>query len=133
MEPHHAHPRSGPPRHRSAFRARPARHRPRGRELDLDSLAPLRKALHRCLSAGISTIDIDTRDITFCDVRGLNLLLIAARRAASAGGILTVRRPSASVARLLDLTDTTDYLIPAPGLPPAAPGHAPSAAAGYAS
>ncbi|GAA1088948.1 STAS domain-containing protein [Kitasatospora arboriphila] len=102
-------------------------------ELDLDSLAPLRKALHRCLSAGISTIDIDTRDITFCDVRGLNLLLIAARRAASAGGILTVRRPSASVARLLDLTDTTDYLIPAPGPPPAAPGHAPSAAAGYAS
>ncbi|WP_052390471.1 STAS domain-containing protein [Streptomyces sp. NRRL B-24484] len=103
-------------------------------ELDLGSLAPLREALHRCLSAGISTIDIDTRDVTFCDVCGLTLLsATAARRAALSGGILTARRPSAPVAHLLDLADTTAYLIPAPGPPPSVPGHAPSAAAGYAS
>ncbi|MGW3046125.1 hypothetical protein ACWC9T_40460 [Kitasatospora sp. NPDC001159] len=37
-------------------------------EIDLDSSAPLREALHRCLSAWISTIEIDARNVTFCDL-----------------------------------------------------------------
>lgn len=102
-------------------------------DIDLDSAVSLREALHHCLSAGISTIDIDARDVTFCDVTGLNVLLAAARRASSASGILTVRRPSAPLARLLHLTATTAYLAPAPGPPPAASGQASSAAAGCAS
>ncbi|MGW6914393.1 STAS domain-containing protein [Kitasatospora sp. NPDC054939] len=102
-------------------------------EMDLDSVAPLRQALRHCLQTGIRTIDIDARGVTFCDVSGLNLLLAAANRTASAGGALTVRCPSPSVARLLELTATTAYLIPAPGPPPGAAGRALSSAAGYTS
>ncbi|MFD9126361.1 STAS domain-containing protein [Kitasatospora sp. NPDC059571] len=102
-------------------------------DIDLDSVAPLREALDLCLRDGIRTVRVDVRGVTFCDVTGLNVLLSAARRAASAGGTLTLWQPSPQVVRLLELTTTIAYLLPAPGPPFAAPGHALSAAAGGAS
>ncbi|WP_431683300.1 STAS domain-containing protein [Kitasatospora sp. KL5] len=102
-------------------------------EIDLDSAPALRAALDRCLRAGIRSIDIDTRAVTFCDASGLNVLLAAAHRAAAAGGVLTLLRPSWQVSRLLDVTATTTYLAPAHGPPLTDPGRTLNAAAAHAS
>ncbi len=73
-------------------------------EIDLASVPPLREALDRCLLDGFRTVDVDVRAVTFCDCSGLNALLVAAQRTASAGGSLRLRHPSAALTRLLALT-----------------------------
>ena len=46
---------------------------------------------------------IDLARLSFIDVSGLNVLVLAARRARAAGGSLVLRSPSRHVRRLLDV------------------------------
>ncbi|WP_079198402.1 STAS domain-containing protein [Streptomyces sp. CB03911] len=99
-------------------------------EIDADSVAPLHEALDVCIRAGVRTLLVDAQGVTFCDTTAVNVLLTAARQAAATGATLTVGRPSPEMARLLDLTATAAYLLPAPDPPPTVPGHVSDVPAG---
>jgi anti-anti-sigma factor len=80
-------------------------------ELDVESAPELRRALSAALEAG-DGLDLDLRDITFCDCAGLNALMELRNRALAGHRTLTVSAASDTVLRLLDLTGNRGALIP---------------------
>jgi len=58
------------------------------------------RAMERA-AAGEVELVIDLARLSFIDVSGLNVLVLAARRARAAGGTLVLREPSRHVRRLL--------------------------------
>ncbi|WP_326594921.1 STAS domain-containing protein [Streptomyces sp. NBC_01803] len=89
-------------------------------ELDLHEAPALRVMVGDCLREGIRAIDIDLTTLAFCDVSGLNALLAAAERTASAGGLLRLHHPTPPMARLLNLSGT-GFLLRTPHTAPACP------------
>lgn len=75
-------------------------------EIDLTSAARLYDAVIDCLHDGIRTVDIDLHTVTFCDCRGVDAVLRAARRAEAVQGMLRLHRPQRLVARLFAITRT---------------------------
>lgn len=75
-------------------------------EVDLLTVSDLRAALDRWLVAGVGTIALDLRGVSFVDCAGVGLLADARRRAAGRGVVLRIDpgRAVARVAALLDLT-----------------------------
>jgi len=86
-------------------------------EIDLESAPLIRRALARCLSDGIRTIDIDLTPVTFCDCTGLNVFLHAARQTTKAGGTLRLHHPPPLLGLILDLTGSGFLLLDVPSGP----------------
>lgn len=80
-------------------------------ELDASSEARLRAAFDELLAEGHSTLVVDLAGITFLDSSGLSVLIYAYKRAHELGGSLTLRSPSATVTRLLELTGQTERFV----------------------
>jgi anti-anti-sigma factor len=99
-----------------AFRAVVARQAPGGRarriivqvkgEVDVATSARLADTIARAMeraAEGKVELVIDLARLSFIDVSGLNVLVLAARRARAGGGTLVLRSPSRHVRRLLDV------------------------------
>ncbi len=91
---------------------------PRG-ELDILTAGDLRRALDAATEVRTSLV-VDLADLDFCDAAGLGVIVHMARRLADRGGALSLRSPSAMVAKLLDITGL-QTLVAVAGNPPSAP------------
>lgn len=79
-------------------------------ELDV-ATAPQLDGVLRCVSSQVDgDLEIDAAEMTFCDCRGLAVLLHAAERRRRRGQRLTVTHPSPALRRLISLIDTTGSL-----------------------
>ncbi|MEU6311677.1 STAS domain-containing protein [Streptomyces sp. NPDC047014] len=81
-------------------------------EIDLDTGPCLGDALEEALKAGTPGLEVDFRQVSFCDCSGLSVLLrtrAAARRAGVNFGVSGVNAPE--VQRLLTLTETAPLLL----------------------
>lgn len=61
----------------------------------------------------LTTVELDVAAVTFIDSSGLSALVKAAATLRDRNGDLTLRNPSAQVARLLKATGLTDHLLEA--------------------
>jgi len=73
-------------------------------ELDIATAPQLRQAVTEALSEGPSTLHLDLSGVSFIDCAGLQVLIIGEREARLRRGRLLLRRSSAHVDRLRDLT-----------------------------
>lgn len=85
-------------------------------DVDLASAAQLGEALGAALRHS-SHLVVDVTDMTFIDSSGLSVLVQAHRRAAEAGGTLTLRHPSLTLRRLLAITRLETVLLVEDGEP----------------
>src|SRR3954466_7042432 len=85
-----------------------------GGEIDLATIGALRDHLAALVASGTGDVDVDMAGVEFCDATVLRVLL-AARQTLEAGGRpLQVISPSASTARLLQLTGLDTTLLATP-------------------
>jgi anti-sigma B factor antagonist len=73
-------------------------------ELDLSSAPELRELLVALAEKDGTDIVLDLTDLVFVDSTGLSVLVMALNRSRGAGGSITLRNPSASVMRILEIT-----------------------------
>ena len=78
-------------------------------ELDAYSAPSLEEEASRLLSDGVSDLVLDLSGTRFLDSSGLRAILTAQRRLADRDGRLSLRAPSESVRRLLDITGLVDH------------------------
>ena len=78
-------------------------------ELDAYSAPSLEEEASRLLAAGVSDLVFDLSETKFIDSSGLRAILTAQRRLADHDGRLSLRAPSESVRRLLDITGLIDH------------------------
>jgi anti-sigma B factor antagonist len=64
----------------------------------------LEQVLTNLAEKGMRTVTIDLRDVGFIDSSGLRALVVAHKALQDQGGSLVVANPSASTARLLEVT-----------------------------
>jgi anti-sigma B factor antagonist len=79
--------------------------------LDMATSSQVRRAIHQLVEAGQSQVVLDTAELAFVDVSGVNSLLGAAREAFDAGGWLRLRAPSANLGRILGLLELDRVLL----------------------
>jgi anti-anti-sigma factor len=77
-----------------------------GGEIDMAGGPALDAAIQKC--EGDGPLVIDLADVSFIDSSGLRSLLEASRRATIRGTVVHLRHVGPEVARLLDITGTTD-------------------------
>ncbi|MFB7470085.1 STAS domain-containing protein [Kitasatospora sp. NPDC056184] len=87
-------------------------------ELDLDSVAVLRRALDRALVLPGTVVVIDCGGLAFCDSTGVGALLEAAAHADGLGSRIELARPRSLVRRVLELTGATEAFPVHDTLPP---------------
>lgn len=80
-------------------------------ELDANSAARLRGALDEVFAAGHRSVVVDLEGITFIDSSGLSVLIYAYKQSTEREGRLTLRSPSATVVRLLDMTGQSERFL----------------------
>jgi anti-anti-sigma factor len=80
-------------------------------EIDIANAGELRAALLAAAAQGHATIVVDLTETAFCDTSGLQVLVLAHRRAAAEGGELRLVVRSATLLRLFSLTGV-DHVIP---------------------
>lgn len=80
-------------------------------ELDIANAGRLRAALLAAAAQGHATIVVDLSETAFCDTSGLQVLVLAHRRAAAEGGGLRLVVQAATLLRLFSLTGV-DHVIP---------------------
>ncbi|WP_454050549.1 STAS domain-containing protein [Cellulomonas sp. Marseille-Q8402] len=85
--------------------------RPTGRLTTADA-AKLRAALSDLVGAGSARVVVDLEATTFLDSTGLGALVFGLRAARTAGGDLTIARPSGQVLNVLELTTMIRVLPP---------------------
>ena len=86
-------------------------------DVDLTSSGRLREALREALHESGNVV-VDFAGLTFIDSSGLSALVDAHSRARDGGGTLTLRHPTATLRRLLDITRLDTLLMidpPEPG------------------
>ncbi|QEU89743.1 anti-sigma factor antagonist [Streptomyces kanamyceticus] len=83
-------------------------------DLDLDAAQRLRPDLCVALNHAPEGIDLDLRDVDFCDCSGLNVLLALRRQAVKAGKTIVIRAASPTVDRVLELTGVRGLFMPLP-------------------
>jgi anti-anti-sigma factor len=79
-------------------------------EVDLFTAPSFRTMLEEALAVGVDTVTVDLAGVTFMDAQGLTVLVGAARQLQDNGGRLVVRAPPASLRRLFEVTDLTEFL-----------------------
>ncbi len=80
-------------------------------ELDAHSAPALDEEVARVVADGVSDVVLDLSGTSFLDSFGLRCLLSAQRSVADHGGQLSLRAPSKSVARLLDIAGLTEQFV----------------------
>jgi anti-sigma B factor antagonist len=80
-------------------------------ELDAHSAPTLDEEIARLNADGVSDVVLDLSATSFLDSFGLRALLSAQRSVADHGGRLSLRAPSKSVARLLDIAGLTEQFV----------------------
>jgi anti-anti-sigma factor len=81
---------------------------PRG-EIDLASIAELRRALGAAVAAGGDVV-VDLGDVSFLDSSGLSVLVAFHRQLAALDRRFTLRRASGSLLRLFQIAGLDSYL-----------------------
>lgn len=77
-------------------------------DIDLSSVARLRKALQGVAEAAGGDLDVDLSQTSFCDSVGLQALLAGHQQLAAAGRTMRLINPPLPVIRLLQLTATSE-------------------------
>ena len=80
-------------------------------EIDIANAGWLRAALLAAAAQGHATIVVDLGETAFCDTAGLQVLVLAHRRAVAEGGELRLVVRAATLLRLFSLTGV-DHVIP---------------------
>jgi anti-anti-sigma factor len=80
-------------------------------EIDITNAGQLRAALLAAAGEGFATIVVDLSETAFCDTAGLQVLVLAHRRALAEGGELRLVVRAATLLRLFSLTGV-DHVIP---------------------
>jgi anti-anti-sigma factor len=80
-------------------------------EIDIANAGQLRAALLAAAAQGHATIVLDLGETAFCDTAGLQVLVLAHRRAAAEGGELRLVVRSVTLLRLFSITGV-DHVIP---------------------
>jgi anti-anti-sigma factor len=80
-------------------------------EIDIANAGELRVALQAAAAQGHATVVVDLSETAFCDTAGLQVLVLAHRRAAAEGGGLRLVVRAATLLRLFSLTGV-DHVIP---------------------
>jgi anti-anti-sigma factor len=80
-------------------------------EIDITNAGQLRAALLAAAGEGHATIVVDLSETAFCDTAGLQVLVLAHRRALAEGGELRLVVRAATLLRLFSLTGV-DQVIP---------------------
>jgi anti-sigma B factor antagonist len=83
-------------------------------ELDLSRADELCHAVESLEALPFQRVVVDLAGVTFMDSTGLNALVRLHRRVTAVGGVVTVARPPAQIARLLDVAGLTQ-IIPVDG------------------
>jgi anti-anti-sigma factor len=91
-------------------------------ELDLDTGEQLEGALREAVNHSVRGVELDLRDVEFCDCSALNALLSTRRRALAQAKTLAIHSASPAVERLLDMTGTLELF---PGVGSVGPAAAP--------
>ena len=73
-------------------------------EVDIHTCSQLEQVLTNLAEKGMRTVAIDLRHVGFIDSSGLRALVVAHKALQDQGGSLVVANPSASTARLLEVT-----------------------------
>lgn len=79
-------------------------------ELDLVTAPVLARHLESAVARGRPTVEVDLSGVTFMDVRGVGVLLVAGRSTSAAGSRLFVHSVSDAVRRTLRLCDAESVL-----------------------
>ncbi|HEX2024066.1 MAG TPA: STAS domain-containing protein [Acidimicrobiales bacterium] len=79
-------------------------------EIDAIAIPSLSGCLDDVVSAGQRRVVLDMAEVTFIDSVGLAAIVAATKRLAAHGGTLSVRRPSAHVHKLLEITGLTGFV-----------------------
>jgi anti-anti-sigma factor len=79
-------------------------------EVDVSNTAWLHDTLHDAIDSGAAEVVLDVGGLTFMDSRGLTVLECAHKRMQSAGTTLIIRRPTAQMMRLLEVTELLSLL-----------------------
>ncbi|MDJ0343403.1 STAS domain-containing protein [Streptomyces sp. H10-C2] len=85
-------------------------------ELDLDSEHVLADATAAVLDAGQVQLILDCDELTFCDSRGLGLLLTLRQTLDDRGGSLILTAPGPQLLRTLELTGADQVITLAAGI-----------------
>ena len=80
-------------------------------ELDANSADRLRSAFDEVFAGGSPTVVADLAGVSFIDSSGLSVLIYAYKQAGERDGGLTVRSPSDTVKRLLDMTGQSERFL----------------------
>ena len=80
-------------------------------EVDLSSADILREALAEGLQSGATTVIVDAARLTYLDSSGIACLVVALKDAAAVGSRLVVRQPTATVRRVLEITELDRILL----------------------
>jgi anti-sigma B factor antagonist len=80
-------------------------------EVDITNAGLLREAMQSAVASGHATIVVDMSDTAFCDTAGLQVLVLAHRRAIAEGGEVRLVVRAAPLLRLFSLTGI-DRVIP---------------------
>ncbi|MBA2281129.1 MAG: anti-sigma factor antagonist [Acidimicrobiia bacterium] len=83
-------------------------------EIDLLTAPALEALLDSLVDGGHSDVVLDARQVSFIDASGLGVIASAALRLRPAGGVLSVRSPSAIVRRVLDIAAMNEFIAAGP-------------------
>jgi anti-sigma B factor antagonist len=79
-------------------------------EIDAIAIPSLSGCLDDAIGAGLRRVVLDMADVAFIDSVGLAAIVAATKRLALRGGALSVRRPSAHVRKLLEITGLSGFI-----------------------
>ncbi len=79
-------------------------------EIDAIAIPSLSGCLDDAISAGHRQVVLDMAEVSFIDSVGLAAIVAAHKRLTAHGGTLSVRRPTAHVRKLLDITGLTGFV-----------------------
>lgn len=79
-------------------------------EIDALAIPSLARCLDELIAAGHRRVVLDLAGIDFIDSSGLASIVRAAKRMATVGGSVSMRRPSARVLRVLDIVGMTSFV-----------------------
>jgi len=76
-------------------------------EVDVYTAPQLRERLYAVVGDRVPTVVVDLAEMTFIDSTGLGVIVGTLKRLREAGGELTLRSPSRSTRKVLDITGLT--------------------------
>jgi anti-anti-sigma factor len=79
-------------------------------ELDMDNAADLLDCVQALQADGHVHLEVNVRDLAFCDSRGLSALLLSEESCRKAGGGLTVTEANGAVHRVMAITGVDTLL-----------------------